>query len=145
MMWVTQRKDTKIKALQCMHTQTCMALRVHARTHTSAHPQTRRKSTHRISKSRRARKAPSSMQLIWLLSSCLQEGRERVKACLIATLPWSTMSSASLSPRCPSTPLQSLLVIGRKLAGSLPRCSVSSHWLSKRAAYYSTLKPVRSR
>lgn len=38
------------------------------------------KSTHRISRSRRARKAPSSMQLIWLLSSCLQKGRERMKA-----------------------------------------------------------------
>lgn len=28
--------------------------------------------TYSISKSRRARKAPSSMQLMWLLSSCLQ-------------------------------------------------------------------------
>lgn len=41
-----------------------------------------------------------------------KEGRERMKACLVTTLPWSTMSSASLSPRCPSTPLQSLLVTG---------------------------------
>lgn len=29
-------------------------------------------------------------------------------------------------------------------AWSLPRCSVSPHWLSERAACYSTLKPVRS-
>lgn len=43
-------------------------------------PQHSTKSTHRISRSRRARKAPSSMQLIWLLSSCLQKGRERMKA-----------------------------------------------------------------
>lgn len=43
-------------------------------------PQPSTKSTHRISRSRRARKAPSSMQLIWLLSSCLQKGRERMKA-----------------------------------------------------------------
>jgi hypothetical protein len=52
----------------------------HGTQHTHAHPSSDRKSTHRISRSRSARKAPSSMQLMWLLSSCLWKARESVKA-----------------------------------------------------------------
>lgn len=37
--------------------------------------------TYRTSSPRRARKAPSSMQLIWFLSSCLQEKGEKQENC----------------------------------------------------------------
>lgn len=43
--------------------------------HAHAHQAAAAQSTHRISKSRSARKAPSSMQLMWLLSSCLWKSK----------------------------------------------------------------------
>lgn len=106
-------------------------------------PQHSTKSTHRISRSRRARKAPSSMQLIWLLSSCLQKGRERMKAgrsgqsCLGAPGWGLPRHRGVLHPLAAPArhPAQ-----GCSAATLLWLCSL----LSDSAARYRTLKPVRS-
>lgn len=57
--------------------QTLTHIHTHKHTHTHAHQAAIAESTHRISKSRSARKAPSSMQLMWLLSSCLWKSKGR--------------------------------------------------------------------
>lgn len=106
-------------------------------------PQHSTKSTHRISRSRRARKAPSSMQLIWLLSSCLQKGRERMKSgqygqsCLGAPGWGLPRHRGVLHPLAAAArhPAQ-----GCSAATLLRLC-----WLlADSAARYRTLKPVRS-
>lgn len=94
---------------------------------THAHKAAIAKPTHRISRSRSARKAPSSMQLMWLLSSCLWKSKgESVKAergprrgagAALAGRPWSP-ERLSLHPRrlCSSPPG------ARAEPGCLPRC-----------------------
>lgn len=107
------------------------------------------KSTHRISRSRSARKAPSSMQLMWLLSSCLWKSKgESVKA------EWGQRRGARRpgpgvpghpSAR-PSTPcrLCSSPPGARAEPACLPRCSDSPLPLSERATQTSAPKAVRS-
>lgn len=71
----TAAKDTEMHPHGPLHTHSPSLLLTRAHTHAHAHKAAIAESTHRISKSRSARKAPSSMQLMWLLSSCLWESK----------------------------------------------------------------------
>lgn len=73
----TAAEDTEMHSHRppCTHTPPLSSSHGHAHAH--AHKAAVAKSTHRISKSRSARKAPSSMQLMWLLSSCLWKSKGR--------------------------------------------------------------------
>lgn len=105
------------------------------------------KSTHRISKSRSARKAPSSMQLMWLLSSCLWESKgEHEGWAGAAARGWAAGRHPWPPSACPSTRCRLCWSLPGAPAepACLPRCSVSSLWLSEGTTQASAPKAVRS-
>lgn len=89
-------------------------LHTHACTHTAAIAE----STHRISRSRSARKAPSSTQLMWLLSSCLWKAKESAKAERGPCEGLGSPGRASLATECLSL---------HPLAGSARPCQALVH------------------